>query len=66
MKFPQFKDYKTVLKYPKEEGITKAEVMKQKRGFSFPKAWEFKEDPKEYKLILHPKRVRKYYYKKVK
>jgi len=55
-----------VLKYDKNLGITKAEVMKQKAEFEFPKAWKFKETATQFTLSFDDTLAEKYYYTKVK
>ena len=54
-----------ILHYPKKDGITKAQVMKQKNEFEFSKAWIFKETSTEYTLSFDDTLATKYYTTKI-
>ena len=52
-----------MLKYPKSL-FTKKEVLDEKKGHKFPKAWNFKSSKKSYTLTFDEKKAKKYYSKK--
>lgn len=51
----------TVLKYPKQEGLTKEYVINETRHFKYPKAWKYSQDKNNHYLKLYPHLIKKHY-----
>lgn len=52
------------LKYPKSQGFTKGDVLKEKKQFRFAEAWVYSSNKKMHYLTLNPSKVKKMCLKK--
>ena len=50
-----------VLHYHKNLGITKTQVMQEKEKMRYPKAWKFKDELDQFKLVFDKTNFKKYY-----